>query len=53
MSNIICSGCGTEVEPLDVFPRNRCLACHAKAFDLQQALRPDTAVDVAKMWGAK
>lgn len=53
MKSITCTGCGADVEPLDVFPRNRCLSCHAKAFDLANAISPQTAEDVARMWGAK
>lgn len=48
-----CTGCGIEVDPLDLFPRNRCLGCHAKAFDLKNALNPMTADTLSKMWGGK
>ena len=53
METITCTGCGAEVEPLDVFPRNRCLSCHAKAFDLQNSIRPQTADDVVRMGGGR
>lgn len=53
MNTITCTGCGTDVDPLDLFPRNRCLSCHAKAFDLANALRPQTAQDVTRMWAGK
>lgn len=53
-THVTCTGCGADVEPLDVFPRNRCLSCHARAFDLEQALRPTMTADtLAQMWGAK
>lgn len=53
---IECSGCGTAVEPLELFPRNRCLACHAKAYDQAIALgvmQAPTAEDITRMWGGK
>ena len=26
---VICTACGVEVDPLDLFPGNICLPCHA------------------------
>lgn len=28
---VTCSSCRAEVQPLELFPKNRCLACHARA----------------------
>jgi hypothetical protein len=28
-----CKECGREVEPLAMFPKGRCLECHAKAHE--------------------
>lgn len=28
-----CADCGAEVHPLEVFPKRRCLNCHAAEFD--------------------
>lgn len=55
MDPMTCTECGIDVDPLDLFPRNRCLSCHAKAFDLAHGLGVSrmTASDVAAMWGAK
>jgi hypothetical protein len=52
---VTCKGCGVDVEPLDLFPRQRCLACHAKAFDLAVGLgvHVPTADGVARMWSGK
>lgn len=35
-----CSECGREVHELDLFPKGRCLECHAKAHE------NDTAEDL-------
>ena len=29
MDNIACNSCGVDVHPLDLFPGNICLPCHA------------------------
>lgn len=32
MTPITCHDCGKQVDPLEVFPKGRCLACHEKHF---------------------
>ncbi len=44
-----CADCGCDVAPLDMFPKDRCLGCHAKVYD---AMPPPTARELARMWGA-
>lgn len=29
MTRVICTACGVEVDPLDLFPFGLCLECHA------------------------
>lgn len=33
MSEILCAKCGAGIHPLEVFPDNYCLACHAERFE--------------------
>lgn len=40
-----CTSCARPVQRLSVFPRGRCLDCHAAATPLP------TAADVVAMWG--
>lgn len=47
---ITCADCGCDVAPLDVFPKGRCLGCHAIDFDKQP---PITARELAQMWGGR
>lgn len=35
-----CSDCGKPVEAIDMFPKGRCLDCHAKAWDAGEIERP-------------
>lgn len=44
-----CSECGCDVAPLEMFPKDRCIDCHARWFDTQP---PITARELARMWGA-
>lgn len=48
-----CSDCGAGVDPLELFPRNRCINCHAKAPETIRELRNMTGESLARMWGAK
>lgn len=45
-----CTGCGNEVDPLELFPKNRCLACHAAAPEVRRELETMTGEKLAKMW---
>jgi DNA-directed RNA polymerase subunit RPC12/RpoP len=44
-----CADCGKTVDPLDIFPKDRCLDCHAKA--TQHMTATMTADKLARMWG--
>ena len=44
---ITCSKCGADIHPLEVFPDNYCLACHAERWE---AGPKPTAQDVVKMF---
>ena len=48
-----CNDCGREVDPLEVFPKQRCLNCHASAPEVRHELRNMTGERLARMWGAK
>lgn len=50
---ITCDDCGATIDPLEVFPRNRCLSCHVKAPEVRRELATMTADKLARMWGAK
>ena len=43
-----CARCDTPLHPLEVFPKNLCVECHAK-----EATLPQTAEELARMWGGK
>jgi hypothetical protein len=49
---ITCSDCGREVGPLEVFPKRRCLDCHAIAPETIRETETMTAERLAAMWGA-
>lgn len=42
---VTCVECGVEIAPLDVFPKGRCMDCHALTFVMP------TADELARMWG--
>ena len=44
-----CNDCGCDVAPLEMFPKDRCIDCHAIDFEKQP---PITARELARMWGA-
>ena len=48
-----CADCGKLVDPLEIFPKDRCLDCHAKAPEVQRDLAAMTADDLTRMWGGK
>lgn len=48
-----CQDCGSEVDPLELFPNDRCLNCHSKAPEVRRELATMTAEKLARMWGAK
>lgn len=50
---IKCTECGTEIDPLEVFPKNRCVNCHAKAPEVQRETETMTADKLARMWGGR
>jgi hypothetical protein len=47
MSEILCAKCGANVHPLEVFPDNYCLVCHAERWET--APKP-TAEEVKRMF---
>jgi hypothetical protein len=46
-----CSECGREVDDLEVFPKGRCLECHASAPETQHENATMTAEKLAAMFG--
>lgn len=46
-----CRDCGDPVDILELFPKNRCLACHAKAPEIIEENATMTGEKLAKMWG--
>lgn len=50
---IICADCGKSIDPLEEFPKGRCLECHAKAPEVREMTRTMTAERLARMWGAR
>lgn len=50
---ITCTGCGAVVHPLEVFPKSRCLDCHASAPETVRETATMTAEKLARMWGAQ
>jgi hypothetical protein len=48
---IRCADCGADVDPLELFPRNRCLACHAAAPEVRRMHAAMTGEKLAAMWG--
>jgi hypothetical protein len=51
MKIINCSGCNVTVDPLDVFPGDRCIECYRPEGEAIAATM--TAERLAAMWGAK
>jgi hypothetical protein len=47
---INCSKCEIEISPLAVFPAGLCVDCYALT---EEANRPITAEELARMWGGK
>ena len=47
---LTCTACSKPIEPLDVFPKGKCLTCHAAWADTQPM---PTAADIVRMWGGK
>jgi uncharacterized OB-fold protein len=47
MSAIKCAKCGEGVHPLELFPGNYCLACHAERWEKEE--KP-TGQEVAQMF---
>lgn len=46
-----CSDCGKSVDPLEVFPKQRCLECHAAAPEVKRDIETMTAERLSQMWG--
>lgn len=46
-----CTGCGREVHWLEVFPRERCIDCHAADPAVQREIETMTSDKLARMWG--
>jgi len=47
-----CKECGNAIHPLAVFPKGRCLECHAKAPEVIRMSETMTGAKLARMWGA-
>lgn len=50
---IPCMDCKNLIEPMDVFPKNRCLDCHKIAPEVIRECAEMTGEKLAKIWGAK
>jgi hypothetical protein len=48
-----CRDCHAQIDPLDVFPKQRCLSCHANAPEVKRELGAMTGESLAIMWGAR
>lgn len=46
-----CTECGRSIDSLEVFPKGRCLDCHARAPEVIADMETMTAERLAKMWG--
>jgi hypothetical protein len=46
----VCSKCERGISPLAVFPAGLCVDCYALT---EEANRPITAQELARMWGGK
>ena len=49
---MFCTDCGQTVDPLEMFPKSRCLHCHANAPEVRRELRMMTGEGLAHMWGS-
>jgi hypothetical protein len=47
-----CADCQRDIDQIDVFPKGRCVDCHAKAPEVIRELSTMTAEKLARMWGA-
>jgi hypothetical protein len=47
---VICADCGAQVHRLEIFPKGRCLECHANS---PEGRRIVTAGELARMWGGR
>lgn len=45
-----CADCGSAVHPLEIFPNDRCINCHAKAPEIINEAAIMTANKLADMW---
>lgn len=48
---VICTDCGYWIEPLSIFPGNRCQLCHANDPHVIAELERMTSDDLARLWG--
>ena len=48
-----CADCGSDVDPLDMFPGQRCLACYKDAPETRVMVRGMTAQTLTRMWGGR
>ncbi|AID58978.1 hypothetical protein PBI_GAIA_162 [Mycobacterium phage Gaia] len=53
MTTFTCTDCGISVDPLEIFPKNRCLNCHASSPETIRELRAMTGERLAQMWGGR
>jgi hypothetical protein len=45
-----CTGCGATVDPLELFPKNRCLECYSKSQDAEDMMAGMNGEKLARMW---
>ena len=50
---LTCNDCGAGVDPLEIFPGDRCIDCHANTPETRAMLRGMTADKLARMWGGR
>lgn len=52
MKHVKCKDCGKRIGELEVFPKGRCLECHAKSPEIVIQTATMTGKKLARMWGA-
>jgi protein-arginine kinase activator protein McsA len=48
-----CADCGRTIDPLETFPKQRCVECHAVSPEVVEQTFTMTAEKLARMWGAR
>lgn len=50
MDLVKCTGCAAMVDPLELFPKNRCLDCYSASQDAEDMVAGMNGDTLAKMW---